>query len=182
MSNNGEVIKDLSDIIYKLFALLASLVALKFTAIGETLFEKHYMPLVLAAVMVYFLLWIFYTLVLFHRTPITYLFPISVLYGIVCAVSFAAFRIISPDTNFATFNLTLWLFTFIVIAFIYHQNQTVDDDDDDDVATYGSEQPVLTAVQLTVNGGGNISVEQLGSVAVQPATTQQSLISSAKNA
>jgi hypothetical protein len=178
MSNNGEVIKDLGDIIYKLFALLASLVALKFTAIGETLFEKHYMPLVLAAVMVYFLLWIFCTLVLLHRTPpITYLFPISVLYGIVCAVSFAAFRIISPDTTFATFNLTSWLFTFIVIAFIYYQNQTVDD-----VATYGSEQPVVTAVQLTVNGGGNISVEQLGSVAVQPATTQQSLISSAKNA
>jgi hypothetical protein len=180
MSNNGEVIKDLGDIIYKLFALLASLVALKFTAIGETLFEKHYMPLVLAAVMVYFLLWIFCTLVLLHRTPpITYLFPISVLYGIVCAVSFAAFRIISPDTTFATFNLTSWLFTFIVIAFIYHQNQTVDDDDDDDddddVATYGSEQPVLTAVQLTVNGGGNISVEQLGSVAVQPATTQHNL-------
>ncbi|KAK2405953.1 hypothetical protein QL285_041746 [Trifolium repens] len=76
-----------------MFVLLASLVALKHTAIGETLFEKHYMPLVLAAVM-----------------------------------------------------------------------------------------PVVTAVQLTVNGGGNISVEQLGSVAVQPATTQQSLISSAKNA
>jgi hypothetical protein len=28
---------------------------------------------------------------------------------------------------------------------------------------------------LTVNGGGNISVEQLGSVAVQPATTQHKL-------
>jgi ABC-type enterochelin transport system permease subunit len=171
------MIKDLLEIIYKMFVLLASLVALKHTAIGETLFEKHYMPLVLAAVMVYFLLWIFYTLVSVHRTTITTLILISVLYGIVCAVSFAAFRIISPDTNFATFNLTLWLFTFIVIAFIYYQNQTVDD-----VATYGSEQPVVTAVQLTVNGGGNISVEQLGSVAVQPATTQQSLISSAKNA
>jgi hypothetical protein len=157
MSNNGEVIKDLGDIIYKLFALLASLVALKFTAIGETLFEKHYMPLVLAAVMVYFLLWIFCTLVLLHRTTITTLFPISLLYGILCAVSFVALRIISPNTNFAIFNLSLWLLVFIlIIAFIYYfQNQT-----------FHHVSAGLPLGQLTVNGDGNISVpEQLESVA-----------------
>jgi hypothetical protein len=85
------------------------------------------------------------------------LFPISVLYGIVCAVSFAAFRIISPDTNFAIFNLVLWLFTFIVIVIIYHQSL--------DVSTYGSELPIVAAV----NGDGNILL-QLGSVPGQPAT------------
>jgi hypothetical protein len=154
-NNNGEVIKDLGDIIYKMLALLASLVALKFTPIGETLFAKHYMSLVLAAVMVYFLLWIFYTLVLLHRTTITTLFPISLLYGILCAVSFAALRIISPNTNFAIFNLSLWLLVFIlIIAFIYYfQNQT-----------FHHVAAELPLVQLTVNGDGNISVPE------QPAT------------
>ncbi|WJX85965.1 hypothetical protein P8452_68339 [Trifolium repens] len=145
-----------------MFALLASLVALKFTPIGETLFAKHYMPLVLAAVMVFFLLWIFYTLVLFdHHTTITTLFPISLLYGIVCAVSFAAFRIISPDTNFAIFNLALWLFIFIIIVIIYYRNQSFDDV----AATYGSELPLVAAI----HGDGDIS-EQLGSIVGQPAT------------
>ncbi|MCH86327.1 hypothetical protein A2U01_0007182 [Trifolium medium] len=82
------------------------------------------------------------------------------MYGILCAVSFAAFRIISPNTNFAIFNLALCLFVFILIAFIYYyQNQTFDD-----AATYASELPL-------VNGDGNISApEQLESVAGQPAT------------
>jgi hypothetical protein len=152
--SNVSAIKDLGDIVYKMFALLASLVALKFTPIGETLFAKHYMLLVLTAVMVFFLLWIFYTLVLLdHHTTITTLFPISLLYGIVCAVSFAAFRIISPDTNFAIFNLALWLFVYIIIVIIYNRNQSFDDV----AATYGSELPLVAAI----HGDGDISEHKL---------------------
>lgn len=117
----GEVIKELGDIIYKMFALLVALVTLKFTKIGETLFAKQYTPLVVAAVLVFFLLWIFSILIPDHITIET-LFPISLMYGLTCAVSFAALTIILPNI-FAIFNLALWLIVYFVILYINYQNQ-----------------------------------------------------------
>jgi len=119
----GDVIKDLGDIIYKMFALLVALVTLKFTKIGETLFAKQYTPLVVAAVLVFFLLWIFSILIPNHITIET-LFPISLMYGLTCAVSFAALTIILPNIA-AILNLTLWVIVFFAILYINYQHQNL---------------------------------------------------------
>lgn len=120
----GEVIKDLGDIIYKMFALLVALVTLKFTKIGETLFAKQYTPWVVAAVLIFFLLWIFSILLIPDHITIETLFPISLMYGLTCAVSFAALTIILPNIV-AILNLTLWLIVFFVILYINYQNQNL---------------------------------------------------------
>jgi len=116
----GEVIKELGDIIYKMFALLVALVTLKFTKIGETLFAKQYTSLVVAAVLVFFLIWIF-SILIPNQITVETLFPISLMYGLTCAVSFAALTIILPNIA-AILNLALWFIVYFVILYLNYQN------------------------------------------------------------
>lgn len=122
---NGPVIKDLGDIICKMFVLLAALVIAKVTKDSETLFANHFTPWVIIASLVLFLIWIFSILVPNHITTIATLVPISFMYGIACFVSFASLTFTSLKIA-AIFNLALWVIIFLLILFINYQNQNLD--------------------------------------------------------
>lgn len=82
-SNAKEVFRDLANIFYKMLTILAASVALKSTETGEKLFGQQYTTCVsvVAAIMVYFLVWVLHTLLLQHDPINTFsgFFPISLL-------------------------------------------------------------------------------------------------------
>lgn len=97
-SNAKEVFRDLANIFYKMLTILAALVALKSTETGEKLFGQQYTTCVsvVAAIMVYFLVWVLHTLLLQHDPINTFsgFFPISLLLLLGCLVSFLAMRLL----------------------------------------------------------------------------------------
>ncbi|WJX85960.1 hypothetical protein P8452_68334 [Trifolium repens] len=118
---NGKVIKELGDIVFKLMttsiALKAlqlasiSLVALKF--MEKNPFANDFAPFVVMAIMVCFLLLIFYAALLDDRTIAT-LFPITLIYGLACVWSFGTLRILFQNSlNIAVVNLPLESITTI---------------------------------------------------------------------
>jgi len=159
---NGEVIEKLGDIVYKMFVLLAALVTLKLTKITDALFSNPYTPEVVASVMVFFLLWIS-SIFVPNRITVSTFFPISFIYGIACAVSFAALTIISP--NISIFNLVLWIIVFVVILLINYLNRNLS------VASSCSEIELVSQKKLVLNGSrhveGSVTVLEMGQSSTQ---------------
>ncbi|RHN38782.1 hypothetical protein MtrunA17_Chr8g0336891 [Medicago truncatula] len=121
-SNIKEVVKDLAEIFYKKFIILAAMVAVKCTHVGEKFFTQHYIIYSASVymIMAYFLVWVLQTL-LQQPIPNSGLFPISLLLSLGCAVSFLALTLIS--LNIAVINLVLWVFTFILVIFNNYYQQ-----------------------------------------------------------
>jgi hypothetical protein len=170
--SNGKVIKELGDIVYRLIIASLSLVALHLTSIGlvalkfmeKNLFANNYAPFFVVAIMVYFLLLIFYTAVLDDRNrTIATLFPITLVYGFACVWSFGTLRILIPQSStFAVVNMVLWITGYIIIFAIYFKKKK---------AKNGSKQPLEST--STINGDGNAPEHPV----MGPPTTQQMHVS-----
>jgi len=107
------VFKDLANILYKLFTILAALVVLNYTKAGNKLSKQHYTAYFISAVIVYFLLWILQTLL---KQPIRAerFIPISLLLILGSVASCLALLLIS--SNIAIITLVLWLTVFMVFV------------------------------------------------------------------
>lgn len=116
-----EAFHDLANILYKMFTILATLVALKFTDPGH--YHQHTATeCVLAAIILYFLLWLLHTLLQHPINTVAAFFPISLLLLLGCIVSFLTLTLISFN-NIAIITLALWIIVFIVVVMFnfYHQ-------------------------------------------------------------
>ncbi|KAL5076082.1 hypothetical protein RYX36_015066 [Vicia faba] len=105
--------KDLANILYKLFTILAALVALNYTETGEKLSKQHYTAYFISTVIVYFLVWILHTLLKQPITPKRFI-PISLLLLLGSVASCLALQLISPNIAIITF--ALWLIVIIVVV------------------------------------------------------------------
>jgi uncharacterized protein YacL len=119
--NNREIIKDLQEIYYKMFASVPVMLAGKYAR--EELFNQHYTiySVIVSLIVTFFLLWVLPTLQQLQQPiPRSSLFQIlsSLLLG--CAVPFLALTVISWEI--AVINLFIWVFTFILVIF-YNYNQ-----------------------------------------------------------
>lgn len=159
------VFKDLANILYKLFTILAALVVLNYTEAGNKLSKQHYTTYFITAVIVYFLLWILQTLL---KQPIRVesFIPISVLLLLGSVASCLALLLIS--SNIAIVTLALWL-TVFVVAVIYNyrfqreSNNGIANGDagDDNGSTLELEMEKIFKTLETKEGDGKVLISDL---------------------